>query len=88
MSKALSGLMQRYGQTLAMPALVSLSEPTPTPMLLPGFAATLDVDIECVAFAPFAFDPLPADACRFVTITSPTSAPGASSFSRTTTAAS
>jgi hypothetical protein len=61
MGKALSELMQRHGQTLATLALVPLSESTPTPMLLSGFAARLDVDIERVAFAPFAFDPLPTD---------------------------
>jgi len=33
--------------------------PTATPMMLSGLAPTTDV--EYVAFAPFAFDPLPAD---------------------------
>ena len=30
-------------------------------MMLSGLASTTDVDIEHLAFAPFAFDPLPAD---------------------------
>ena len=33
--------------------------PTATPMMLSGLASSTDVDIEHVAFAPFAFDPLP-----------------------------
>ena len=59
MGKALSELMVRHGQTMPTPALVPLPEPTSTPMLLSGLAATTDVDIERVQFAPFAFDPLP-----------------------------
>jgi hypothetical protein len=59
MGKALSELMVRHGQAMPTPALVPLPEPTSTPMLLSGLAATTDVDIERVQFAPFAFDPLP-----------------------------
>ena len=57
MGKVLSELMVRHGRTMPTPALVPLS--TSTPMLLSGLAATTDVDIERVQFAPFAFDPLP-----------------------------
>lgn len=59
-TKALSELMQRHDQTMSSPAAVPLSAPTST-LMLSGLASTTDVDIERVAFAPFAFDPLPAD---------------------------
>lgn len=59
MSRALSQLMERHGVALKAPTTIELSEPTATPMLLSGFAATLDIDYERVAFAPFAFDQIP-----------------------------
>jgi hypothetical protein len=65
--------MQRHGQTLATLALVPLSESTPTPMLLSGFAARLDVDIERVAFTHRPV--LPANVARhsgFMTVEQPT----------------
>jgi hypothetical protein len=54
MSKALSELMARHDVTIPAPEAVGLSEPIATPMVLSGLASTLD--IERVAFAPFAFE--------------------------------
>ena len=56
MGKALGELMQRHQQTLSSPVLVPLSDPAEGPLMLSGMASTLDVDIERVAFAPFAFE--------------------------------
>ena len=60
MGKALSELMLRHDVTLAAPSAVALSPAGSGPMLLSGLASTVgNVDCERVAFAPFAFDPLP-----------------------------